>query len=80
MWCNEKYSQRHWNPGFQESKLNAPFPVSWESAFEGLGLHECWSVFNNPLSDAQEQTILAAPVEAQAQKTSLAEQETPLTA
>lgn len=26
--------------------------VSWESAFEGLGVHECWSVFKNDLSEA----------------------------
>ncbi|GAB0208399.1 mitochondrial enolase superfamily member 1 [Grus japonensis] len=31
--------------------------VPWESAFEGLGVHECWSVFKNHLLEAQEQAI-----------------------
>jgi len=31
--------------------------VPWESAFEGLGVHECWSVFKNHLLKAQEQAI-----------------------
>ncbi|KAK4827172.1 hypothetical protein QYF61_015134 [Mycteria americana] len=29
--------------------------VPWESAVEGLGVHECWSVFKNHLLEAQEQ-------------------------
>ncbi|XP_040977464.1 uncharacterized protein LOC121232961 [Aquila chrysaetos chrysaetos] len=28
--------------------------VPWESAFEGLGVHECWSVFKQHLLEAQE--------------------------
>ena len=32
--------------------------VSWESAFEGLGVHECWSVFKNHLLKAQEKEIV----------------------
>ena len=31
--------------------------VPWESAFEGLGLHECWSLFKNDLLETQEQVI-----------------------
>jgi len=31
--------------------------VPLESAFEGLGVHECWSVFKNHLLKAQEQAI-----------------------
>ncbi|KAK4811148.1 hypothetical protein QYF61_019779 [Mycteria americana] len=31
--------------------------VPWESAFEGLGVHECWSVFKSHLLKAQEQAI-----------------------
>ncbi|KAK4806138.1 hypothetical protein QYF61_001061 [Mycteria americana] len=31
--------------------------VPWESAFEGLGVHECWSAFKNHLLEAQEQAI-----------------------
>ncbi|GAB0210316.1 mitochondrial enolase superfamily member 1 [Grus japonensis] len=31
--------------------------LSWESAFEGLGVHKCWSVFKNHLLEAQEQAI-----------------------
>lgn len=30
--------------------------VPWESAFVGLGVHKCWSVFNNCLLEAREQT------------------------
>ena len=35
--------------------------VPWESAFEGLGVHECWSVFKNHLLKAQEQAIPWCP-------------------
>ena len=31
--------------------------VPWESAFEGLGVHECWSVLKNRLLEAEEQAI-----------------------
>ncbi|KAF1454703.1 putative RNA-directed DNA polymerase from transposon X-element, partial [Spheniscus demersus] len=31
--------------------------VPWESAFEGLGVHESWSVFKKHLLEAQEQAI-----------------------
>lgn len=31
--------------------------VPWESVFEGLGAHECWSVFKNHLLEAQKQAI-----------------------
>jgi len=31
--------------------------VPWKSTFEGLGVHECWSVFKNDLLEAQEQAI-----------------------
>ena len=31
--------------------------VPWECAFEGLGVHECWSVFKNHRLEAQEQAI-----------------------
>ncbi|KAF1676790.1 hypothetical protein FQV07_0001317, partial [Pygoscelis papua] len=31
--------------------------VSWESAFEGTGVHECWSLFKSHLLRAQEQAI-----------------------
>jgi len=31
--------------------------VPWESAFDSLGVHECWSVFKNHLSEAQQQAI-----------------------
>ncbi|KFO59554.1 hypothetical protein N302_13641, partial [Corvus brachyrhynchos] len=36
---------------FRELLSSAP----WESAFEGLGIHEYWSVFKNHLLEAQEQ-------------------------
>ncbi|GAB0179901.1 hypothetical protein GRJ2_000455400 [Grus japonensis] len=32
--------------------------VPWESAFEGLGVHKCWSIVKNHLLEAQEQAIL----------------------
>ena len=35
--------------------------VAWESACEGLGVHECWSVFKNHLLEAQEQAIPLCP-------------------
>ena len=35
--------------------------IPWESAFEGLGVHECWSVFKNHLLEAQEQAIPLCP-------------------
>jgi len=31
--------------------------VCWESSFEVLGVHECWSVSKNHLLEAQEQAI-----------------------
>ena len=31
--------------------------VPWESAFEDLGVHECWSLFKSHLLRAQEQAI-----------------------
>ena len=31
--------------------------VPWESAFEGIGVHECWSLFKSHLLRAQEQAI-----------------------
>ena len=31
--------------------------VPWQSAFEGLGVHKCWSVFKNHLLEAQEQAV-----------------------
>ena len=31
--------------------------VPWESLSEGLGVHECWSVFKHHLLEAQEQAI-----------------------
>ena len=35
--------------------------VPWESAFEALGVHECWSFFKNHLLKAQEQAIPLCP-------------------
>ena len=31
--------------------------VPWESAFEGIGVHECWSLFKSHLLRVQEQAI-----------------------
>lgn len=31
--------------------------VTWESTFEGLRVHKCWSAFKNHLLEAQEQAI-----------------------
>lgn len=31
--------------------------VPWDSAFEGSGVHKCWSVFKNHFLGAQEQAI-----------------------
>ena len=35
--------------------------VRWESAFEGLGIHKCWSVFKNHLLEAQQEAIPLCP-------------------
>lgn len=37
------------------SELGSTVPL--ESDFEGLGIHECWSVFKNHILEAQEQSI-----------------------
>ena len=53
--------------------------VPWESAVEGLGVHEGWSVLKNHRLKAKEQAIPWCPKSSKAgQKTSLAQQGTPL--
>lgn len=53
--------------------------VLWESDFQGLKIHECWSIFKSNLLEAQEQANHTMPkVKREGQKSSLAEQGTPL--
>lgn len=53
--------------------------ILWESDFQGLEIHERWSIFKNNLLYTQEQANYTIPeVKQEGQKSSLAEQGTPL--
>lgn len=44
---------------FRRAKFKLFSRVPWDSAVEGSGVHECWSVFKKHLLEAQEQAIYA---------------------
>lgn len=53
--------------------------VFWESDFQGLEIHECWSISKNNLLDAHEQANNMIPkVKQEGQESSLAKQGSPL--
>ena len=48
----------HWTSGELKLFRELLSRVPWEFAFEGLGVHKCWSIFKNHLLEAEEQAIL----------------------